>query len=93
MRTIRHTKQFRRDVKRQQSRSSSKSLKVLLGPIIEMLARDEELPRRLADHPLVGEWSSCRDCHIRPDLVLIYRKRGDDTLELLRLGSHSELGF
>jgi mRNA interferase YafQ len=34
-----------------------------------------------------------RDCHIRPDLILIYRKPDDDNLELVRLGSHSELGL
>lgn len=34
-----------------------------------------------------------RDCHIRPDLVLIYRKPDEGTLELVRLGSHSELGL
>ena len=34
-----------------------------------------------------------RDCHIRPDLVLIYRKPDADTLELVRIGSHSELGL
>ncbi|MCW5584238.1 MAG: type II toxin-antitoxin system mRNA interferase toxin, RelE/StbE family, partial [Gammaproteobacteria bacterium] len=39
------------------------------------------------------EWADHRDCHIKPDLVLIYRKPDDDTLELVRLGSHSELGL
>jgi mRNA interferase YafQ len=34
-----------------------------------------------------------RDCHIRPDLVLIYRKPDQDNLDLTRLGSHSQLGF
>ena len=42
---------------------------------------------------LASEWSDHRDCHIRPDLVLIYRKPDTDTLELVRLGSHSELGL
>ena len=38
-----------------------------------------------------GEWADNRDCHIRPDLILIYRKPYADRLELVRLGSHSEL--
>ena len=42
---------------------------------------------------LSEEWSDHRDCHIRPDLVLIYRKPNDYSLELVRLGSHSELGL
>jgi mRNA interferase YafQ len=58
-----------------------------------MLAKDEPLPRRNFDHPLgLGcEWSDHCDCHIRPDLILIYRKPDDASLELVRLGSHSEL--
>jgi mRNA interferase YafQ len=51
------------------------------------------LPRRYFDHPLGGEWNDHRDCHIRPDLILIYRKPDDQSLDLVRLGSHSELGL
>ena len=40
-----------------------------------------------------SEWNDHRDCHIRPDLVLIYRKPDKDHLDLVRLGSHSELGW
>jgi mRNA interferase YafQ len=58
-----------------------------------MLAKDEPLPRRCFDHPLGGEWNDHRDCHIRPDLILIYRKPDATSLELVRLGSHSELGL
>ena len=49
--------------------------------------------QRHLDHPLSGEWSDHRDCHIKPDLILIYRKPDDDHLDLVRLGSHSELGL
>ena len=45
------------------------------------------------DHPLTGQWEDHRDCHVRPDLVLIYRLPDADTLQLVRLGSHSELGL
>jgi mRNA interferase YafQ len=61
--------------------------------VVEMLAEDRPLPRNNSDHPLTGEWKDHRDCHIRPDLVLIYRKPDDASLELVRLGSHSELGW
>jgi mRNA interferase YafQ len=61
--------------------------------VVDLLAADRTLPRRNLDHPLTGEWSDHRDCHIRPDLVLIYRKSDDASLELVRLGSHSELGL
>jgi len=61
--------------------------------VLEMLAADQTLPRRNFDHSLTGEWNDHRDCHIRPDLILIYRKPDDTCLELVRLGSHSELGL
>lgn len=54
---------------------------------------DQLLAERHRDHPLGGEWKDHRDCHIRPDLVLIYRKPDDAVLQLVRLGSHSELGL
>jgi len=60
---------------------------------VNMFAADTPLPRRYFDHPLAGEWKDYRDCHIRPDLILIYGKPDDKNLELVRLGSHSELGF
>jgi mRNA interferase YafQ len=60
---------------------------------VRLLADDERLPRRYFDHVLSGEWKDFRDCHIRPDLVLIYRKPDAESLELVRLGSHSELGL
>jgi len=61
--------------------------------LVTLLAADAALPPRNRDHPLAGQWSDCRDCHIRPDLIVIYRKPDRDTLELVRLGSHSELGL
>ncbi|MBV5308792.1 MAG: type II toxin-antitoxin system YafQ family toxin [Chromatium okenii] len=45
------------------------------------------------DHALNGHWEEYRDCHVKPDLVLIYRKPDDNTLQLVRLGSHSMLGL
>src|SRR5580658_3184932 len=87
MREIKYTTRFQRDYRREKSGRNGKKLDNLL------LAADTSLPRRNFDHPLSGEWSDHRDCHIRPDLVLIYRKPDNDSLELVRLGSHSELGL
>jgi mRNA interferase YafQ len=42
---------------------------------------------------LTGDWKDHRDCHIKPDLVLIYRKPEDSVLHLVRLGSHAELSL
>jgi mRNA interferase YafQ len=92
--TMRETKcaaKFRRDYKREKSGRHGKKVDALLLEVVNLLAADEPLPRRYFDHALSGEWSDHRDCHIRPDLVLIYRKPDDESLELVRLGSHSEL--
>jgi mRNA interferase YafQ len=55
------------------------------------LANDKPLSPRYRDHDLSGDWAGYRDCHIKPDLVLIYKKSDAYTLRLARLGSHSEL--
>ena len=93
MRTVKYGNRFKRDYRREKSGVLGKRLDALLMQVVKLLAADEPLPRRHFDHALVGEWSDHRDCHIRPDLVLIYRKPDTDTLELVRLGSHSELGL
>lgn len=88
MRTIEPTTKFKRDYKRELK--SNPSLDGMLEQVLNLLVADTELPSRLDDHGLNGEWKGCRDCHIRPDLLLIYEKIGQ-TLRLMRLGSHSEL--
>jgi mRNA interferase YafQ len=93
MRTVRYTSRFRRDYRREKSGRRGRRLDAELLETVTMLVKDEPLPRRYFDHPLGGEWNDHRDCHIRPDLILIYRKPDDANLELVRLGSHSELGL
>ncbi|WP_233719758.1 type II toxin-antitoxin system YafQ family toxin [Jiella avicenniae] len=85
---MRRTSGFRRDYKRE--KRANPSLDELLVPILTMLLAGEKLPVRNKDHPLSGNWSGYRDCHLKPDLVLIY-KRDEDDLVLVRLGSHAEL--
>jgi mRNA interferase YafQ len=93
MRTIEWTSAFKRDYKREMRGPLGKVLQVELGPILSALASDQALAARHRDHALTGDWKDHRDCHVRPDLVLIYRKPDDSLLELVRLGSHSQLGF
>ena len=64
-----------------------------LALIVEALANDQPLEPRHHDHALSGEWGDHHDCHVKPDLVLIYQQSGADTLRLVRLGSHAELGL
>jgi mRNA interferase YafQ len=93
MRTIKYTNRFKRDYRREKSGVLGKKLDALLKEAIDVLVEDTPLPPRYVDHPLAGEWKDHRDCHIRPDLILMYRKPDAESLELVRLGSHSELGL
>jgi mRNA interferase YafQ len=85
MREIRFTGRFKRDYKREKSGRHGKTVDAALMEVVNLLAADESL--------LSGDWVDHRDCHIRPDLILIYRKPDDEYLDLVRLGSHSELGL
>lgn len=93
MRRISYTTRFKRDYKREKAGRHGKTLDAMLMGVVNQLAADRPLPRKNFDHSLSGEWADHRDCHIRPDLVLIYRKPDAEILELVRLGSHSELGW
>lgn len=92
MRTIKQTGPFKRDLKRASRGAYRKSLQEDFVALIEALAADHVLDQKYLDHPLSGDWIDHRDCHIKPDLVLIYRKT-EGVLQLVRLGSHSELGL
>jgi mRNA interferase YafQ len=91
--TIRQVGQFKRDLKREARGQHQVALAKDFVSIVETLANDKPLTEKFRDHALTGDWKDHRDCHIRPDLVLIYRKPDAETLELVRLGSHSELGL
>lgn len=93
MRQIRFTARFKRDYRREKSGKYARTLDKKLSEALDLLQKDAPLPRSYFDHALTGNWKDHRDCHIRPDLVLIYRKPDPDTLELVRLGSHSELSL
>ena len=93
MRKIEQTTRFRRDYKREKKGRHGITLDADLKQVLGLLMTDAGLPPRLRDHPLSGDWDGFRDCHIKPDLVLIYEKPDQETLRLVRLGSHSELGL
>lgn len=84
---ITHAKSFKKNFKKLSLKDQE-----LVIQVLARLANDEKLEPKHNDHALQGRLKGCRDCHIKPNLVLIYQKR-DDILELLALdiGSHSEL--
>jgi len=81
------TSSFKKDYKK-----LSNSDRELLKEVIKLLARGEILDKSYKDHTLIGNYLGCRECHLKPDLLLIYRIN-DDILELAltRVGSHSKL--
>lgn len=91
MRMIERTTRFRRDYKRELKGPHASDLNASMRAVLEFLIEDAALPARYRDHALVADWRGYRECHIKPDLLLIYEKQGTDLLLLVRLGSHSEL--
>jgi mRNA interferase YafQ len=85
-----------------QSKKYLKSLKRVLagGKIkiqeidtaVNLIRENKSLPSNYSDHQLGGEWIGHRECHIRPDLLLIYKIEKDILILLLAdIGSHSKL--
>lgn len=61
-----------------------------IDKITQSLLKNQPLEPKYKDHKLVGDLKAYRECHIKPDLVLVY-KFSLDTLHLVRIGSHSDL--
>jgi len=88
VREIITTALFRRDYKKI-ARSGQFSFEEF-EKVIDLLRRDQPLPLKYRDHLLKGEHYPHRECHIRPNCLLIYHKSSHQ-LVLTRIGSHSEL--
>ena len=84
-----YTTQFKKDYKLAQKRGVDVEE---LFKVIELLQKQKPLPPEKKDHLLHGNYKGYRECHVRPDLLLIYKVNNKD-LELLlfRSGTHSDL--
>jgi mRNA interferase YafQ len=91
MRTIEWTRQFKRDHRRVKATPRYKDIDVVLEFVTNLLAHDKRLPSKFLDHPLTGPWKGFRECHLHPNLLLIYYKGRPGGLRMTRLGSHREL--
>ncbi|WP_298659166.1 type II toxin-antitoxin system YafQ family toxin [uncultured Thiothrix sp.] len=83
MRKFKPSKAFKRDI-------NKIGISEPLVEVLYLLANDQALPEKYRDHALSGDLQGFRECHVKPDLLLIYQQV-DEVLELVRLGSHSEL--
>jgi mRNA interferase YafQ len=91
MRTIEWTSAFKRDYKRAKATPQHRDIETLLPELVSLLADNKALEEKHRDHGLGGNWKGHRECHLKPDLLLIYKLPDEKTLRLVRMGSHSEL--
>ena len=87
---IRYLNSFKKDYKLAKKRGKNISK---LKTVIEIIAEGKKLPEKYKDHQLKGsEYKGCRECHIEPDWLLVYRIINQELiLELLYTGTHSDL--
>ncbi|WKY45295.1 type II toxin-antitoxin system YafQ family toxin [Eubacteriaceae bacterium ES2] len=87
--SIKSTSKFEKDLKRVNKRGYNLEL---LKAVVSLLQRGEELPAECKDHPLKGDYLGCRECHVTPDWLLVYKQVEDMlVLVLSRTGTHSDL--
>ena len=81
---------FKRSFKRYQK--SGINIAPELEEVLNLLIAAEKLPAKYKDHKLQdsGDFRNCRELHIKPDVLLVYRLT-DNALELLDIGSHADL--
>lgn len=85
---LKYSSHFKKDFK------SYKYNKVVLSElekVVRLLCQSESLSLKCANHRLRGGFEGCFECHIRPDVLLIYKVKEGDVLILLRLGSHADI--
>jgi mRNA interferase YafQ len=86
---VRYSSKFQKDLKRMQKRGLKL---VLLTEVIKKLVQGEKLPLKNKDHPLIGNFAGCRECHIKSDWLLIYEiDLVSKILYLVRTGTHNDL--
>lgn len=88
--SLRQTNRFQKHLKLMAKRNKSSIRKI--AETVDLLQRGEKLPERFRDHELAGNLKGNRECHILPDLLLIYRIFNDILiLELVDTDSHADL--
>jgi mRNA interferase YafQ len=89
MYTVKPVGEFVRDMERAEKRGCDMSL---LTAVVKLLAEGKKLERRYQDHQLKGRHGDRRECHIKPDWLLVYRvSKKTAVLQLFRTGTHSDL--
>ena len=88
MKSLKTSTQYRKDLKRY--RNKPQKLEAL-RKVLVLLINEQPIPQEYYPHMLQGEYKGCMECHIQGDFLLIWIDEVNDIIELVRLGSHSEL--
>ena len=79
--------QFKKDFKKYKT---NKSITEEFKLFIDLICNQRKLPQKYKEHALIGNYKNYRECHLKPDILIIY-KISKINLTLVRIGSHSEL--
>lgn len=88
MKKLQPTTQYKKDIKRYKNNPEKLAD---LQEVLQMLANEQPIPAEYLPHRLYGQFKNCMECHINGDFLLIWYDDVNDIIELVRLGSHSEL--
>jgi mRNA interferase YafQ len=89
MLSLKYSNRFKKDLKLYKH---DKKTLLELEIVLDMLVEEKKLPEKYHNHGLIGEFKNCFECHIRPDILLVYKIEKDELIVLLlRIGSHAEL--
>jgi mRNA interferase YafQ len=86
---LKYSSHFKKDLKYYKH---DQSVLEELEKVLNVLTKGERLPEKNLNHCLMGEFKEFFECHIKPDVLLIYKiRRSEIIILLLRIGSHSKL--
>ena len=86
---LKYSNRFKKDLRLYKH---NRAVLIELEKVLDVLVKGEKLPLKNFNHRLIGEFKDCFECHIKPDVLLIYKiEKFKITILLLRIGSHSEL--
>ena len=88
MKKIHYTTKSKKDLNKY--RHNPKKMNGLFK-VLDMLIEGVEIPESYEPHKLIGQYKGCMECHIEGDFLLIWLDINSDIIEIIRIGSHSEL--
>lgn len=88
MKELRYSTKAKKDLKKY--RNTPRKMEKLYE-VLNMLINDIEIPETFLPHKLIGQYKGCMECHIEGDFLLIWIDENSNIIEIIRLGSHSEL--